>query len=464
MLTFYNTLTRTKEPFEPLVPGKAGMYNCGPTVYDRVHIGNLRAYIFSDTLRRVLEHNGFSVTQVVNITDVGHLASDADTGEDKMMKGLKREGLPVTLEGMHDLATTYVDAFLEDLDALNILRPHKTPRASEHIKEQINLITRLEEKGLTYTTSDGVYFSTSDYPEYGKLGGIARSADAVSRIEENAEKKNPRDFALWKFSAKGGSASGGNELGWESPWGKGFPGWHIECSAMSMKYLGETFDIHTGGVDHIAVHHNGEIAQSEGATGKPFARFWLHNEFVNVAKEKIAKSKGNALTRLELETRGIAPLAYRYFILSAHYRTPMDFRWEAVLAAQTAYQRLRERVTTLPDGGKVNTDYDARFMEAVNDDLGTPQALALLWDLLKDTSVSDADKKATILSWDNVLGLRLGEKDAPSLSADVQELIDLRNEARAKGDFTASDALRKKIEEEGFTVKDTPEGTRVSKK
>ncbi|HXK39248.1 MAG TPA: cysteine--tRNA ligase, partial [Candidatus Paceibacterota bacterium] len=262
---------------------------------------------------------------------------------------------------------------------------------------------------------------------------------------------------LWKAKKEG-------EPSWPADIGEGRPGWHLECSAMSMDLLGETFDIHTGGVDHIAVHHNGEIAQSEGATGKPFARFWLHNEFVNITHEKIAKSKGNALSRRELEAHGIAPLAYRYFILSAHYRTSMDFGWEAVGAAQVAYQRLRERVAALPDGGGIDAGYDARFLGSVNDDLGTPQALSLVWDLLKDDAVSDANKKATVLSWDEVLGLRLGEQEMPLLSTEVQELIALRDEARAKGDFAASDVLRAKIEEQGFTVKDTPDGVKITKR
>jgi cysteinyl-tRNA synthetase len=455
MLSFYNTLSKSKEVFEPISPGKVGMYNCGPTVYDYVHIGNLRAYIFSDTLRRVLVHNGYDVNQVMNITDVGHLTSDADTGEDKMMKGLKREGLPVTLDGMHKLANIYTDAFLEDLSTLNILLPKVMPRASEHIKEQIEIIKRLEEKELIYSTSDGVYFSINDYPDYGKLGGISEDNEGLSRIEANPEKKNQRDFALWKFNP---------ELGWESPWGRGFPGWHIECSAMSMKYLGETFDIHTGGVDHIATHHNGEIAQSEGATGKPFAHFWLHSEFINIDKEKISKSLGNTLTRKELETQNVSPLAYRYFILSAHYRTAMNFTWEAVEAAQTAYKRLRERVSELPEGGAINAEHDLRFLNAINDDLNTPQALALVWDLLKDAGLSDADKKATLLSWDSVLGLRLGAQEALLIPDDVQALLTQREAARRAKDWTTADTLRQAIEQYGYIVKDTPEGQKITKK
>ncbi len=455
MLSFYNTLSKRIEAFESLSPSKVGMYNCGPTVYDYVHVGNLRSYIFADTLRRVLAYNGYEVNQVMNITDVGHLTSDADTGEDKMMKGLKREGLPVTLKGMYDLATKYTNAFIEDLESLNILSPNVLPRASEHISEQVEIIKALEAKGLTYSTSDGVYFSTKDYPEYGKLGGVSNSSESESRIEENGEKKDSRDFALWKFNP---------ELGWESPWGKGFPGWHIECSAMSMKYLGESFDIHTGGIDHIAVHHNNEIAQSEGATDKPYVRFWLHNAFINVADEKIAKSAGNAVMRKDLEEHGVMPLAYRYFILSAHYRTSMNFAWEAVEAAQSAYKRLLERIAELPEGGAVHEGYDAKFLEAINDDLGTPQALALVWDLLKDADVSDADKKATLLSWDSVLGLRLGTQEALIIPGEVEDLIAQREVARTAKDWTTADTLRQAIEEHGFIVKDTPGGQKLTKK
>ncbi len=453
-LSLFNTLTRIKEVFEPIDPPKVGMYNCGPTVYDYVHIGNLRSYIFADTLRRVLEKNGYAVQQVMNITDVGHLTSDADTGEDKMMKGLKREGLPVTLQGMYDLATKYTGAFIEDLDALNILHPHILPRASEHIPEQIALIRQLEEKGLTYATSDGVYFSTSDYPEYGKLGGISKSENTESRIEENSEKKDSRDFALWKFDP---------ELGWESPWGKGFPGWHIECSAMSMKYLGETFDIHTGGIDHIATHHNGEIAQSEGATGKPFARYWLHNDFINVSEQKIAKSAGNAVRLRDLEEHNITPLAYRYWVLTAHHRSPVNFTWGAAEAAQVAYKKLTGRIVELPDDGMVNEDYDTRFLAAINDDLNVPKALALVWDLLKDTSVSDADTKATILSWDDVFGLRLNTT-AEAIPENVTYLISRREEARAAKEWAKADEFREEIERLGYMVKDTDQGPRAIKK
>ncbi|MBP9771748.1 MAG: cysteine--tRNA ligase [Candidatus Pacebacteria bacterium] len=463
MLTLHNTLTRTNEAFTPIEAGKVGMYNCGPTVYDYVHIGNLRSYIFADTLRRVLERDGFDVNQVMNITDVGHLTSDADAGEDKMMKGLKRENLPVTIEGMRKLADIYTEAFVEDLEELNIEPPHVLPYASDHIQEQINLIELLEKNGLTYSTSDGLYFDTAKDSNYGKLGELPGSKGEKvdnqltmeTRIGRNEEKRNQRDFCLWKFNS---------ELGWESPWGKGFPGWHIECSAMSMKYLGETFDIHTGGIDHIAIHHNNEIAQSEGATGKQFVHYWLHGAFLNINEEKIAKSAGNGITRKDLEAHGIAPLSYRYFILTAHYRSQVNFTWEAVEGAQAALERLRARLAELPDGGSINEGYKQRFGDALNDDLGTPQALAIVWEITKDTSLSDEDKKATILSFDDALGLKLGEQKSVEIPDAVRDLLEKRRVARESNDFATSDSLRADIEQQGFMVKDTEGGQKVTKK
>ncbi len=454
MLSLFNTLTKTKEPFSPASGNTARMYNCGPTVYDRAHIGNLRTYVFSDTLRRTLSYAGFGVQQVMNITDVGHLSSDADSGEDKMTKGLKREGLPLTLAGMKELAERYTTLFEEDLSALNIIHPDILPRATEHIPEQVELIRRLEEKGFTYIIEgDGVYFDTAKDPHYGRLGGLTPLSD-MREDADISHKRGPRDFALWKFNS---------ELGWESPWGKGFPGWHIECSAMSMKYLGESFDIHTGGIDHIPVHHNNEIAQSENATGKPFSRFWLHGAFLTIDEAKIAKSAGNALTLPALSEHNVAPLAYRYWLLTAHYRSPINFSWEALEGAQTAYEKLKSRLSEMPDGGKTDTAYDAEFRAAVEDDLNTPQAVSLIWDLLRDDEIPDADKKATVLAWDAVLGLRLGEKETLTVPDEVKDLLHRRELAREAKHWDMADTLRKEIEEKGFTVKDTPEGQKLSK-
>ena len=455
MLSLYNTLSKKKEEFVPMLEGHVGMYNCGPTVYDRVHIGNLRAYVFADTLRRALEANHMTVVQVMNITDVGHLSSDADAGEDKMTKGLKREGLPITLDGMRALAENYTRIFEEDLVELNIQHPHEMPRATDHIQEQIEIIKRLEEKGFVYTTSDGVYFETSKDSNYGKLGGLTPIDESEERIAGD-EKKSPRDFALWKFNT---------ELGWESPWGKGFPGWHIECSAMAMKYLGETFDIHTGGIDHIPVHHNNEIAQSENATGKEFARFWLHGAFLNIDNTKISKSLGNFITLEGLKEKGVAPLAYRYWLLTGHYRSELNFSLEALEAGQNAYNKLVERTRALGNVvGAVDIGYEAKCMEAVNDDLNTPQAIALMWDMLKDESVSDPDKKATLFYFDRLLGLGLRDITDVVVPEEVQKLAQEREAARLAKNWAKADEYRLQIQMLGYDVKDSPNGFDIVEK
>lgn len=451
MLKLHNTLTKTVEPFSPINASSVGMYNCGPTVYDRVHIGNLRPYVFADTLRRALEARGYNVTQVVNITDVGHLSSDADEGEDKMTKGLAREGLPMTLDGMKTLADRYTAVFEDDMRAMNIQSPHTMPRATETIPDQIALIKKLEEKGFVYVTGDGVYFDTSKDASYGKLGGLTPLENAQGRVE--GDKKNPRDFALWKFNS---------ELGWESPWGKGFPGWHIECSAMSMKYLGESFDIHTGGIDHIPVHHNNEIAQAENATGKPYARFWLHNAFVNIDGTKVSKSLRNTLTLADITDKGIAPLAYRYWLLTGHYRSELTFTWEALEAAQNAYDKLLARVRELPKGGAISETYKKQFDEAIDDDLGTPQAIAVMWDMLKDDTVSPADKRTTVGAFDDVLGLQLLDAREIEIPDAVRILAEKRETARANKEWNMADDLRKEVRDLGFDIKDGPRGPVIS--
>lgn len=397
-LKLHNTLTNSVQEFTPLSPGTVKMYHCGPTVYNYAHIGNLRSYVFADVLRRAAEYVGHNVVQVVNITDIGHLTSDADTGDDKMVKGLKREGLPLTLDGLKQLSNKYEQAFKEDLGALNIKTPHHFPRATEYLAQEITQVKKLEEKGYAYKLDDGIYFDTGKLPDYGKLGGLTPIAESQARIETN--KKSPRDFVLWKLSAD-------DHIGFESPWGKGFPGWHIECSAMSRELLGQPFDIHTGGVDHIPVHHNNEIAQSEAAYDAPLANFWLHNEFVKVEDGKMAKSEGNFITLKTLEEKSFSPLAYRYLLLMAHYRTPVAFTWEALEAAQNAYNKITKLVASLPDGGKVNEEYQKQFVEKIENDLNTPQALAVLWTMMKDKNVPDADKKATAQNFCRVYGLGL---------------------------------------------------------
>ncbi|HEU5114959.1 MAG TPA: cysteine--tRNA ligase [Candidatus Paceibacterota bacterium] len=452
-IRLHNTLTGKKELFKPVKEGRVGMYHCGPTVYNYVHIGNLRSFFLADITRRLFETAEYEVTQVMNVTDVGMLGDNDD--EDKMTQGLKREGKPLTLEAMKELADFYAKAFVKDIEALNIKIPNRIPKASEHITEDIEVVKKLEAKGLTYTTSDGVYFDTSKIKDYGKLGGVKQSDDSTqSRIGLNSEKRNPRDFSLWKLNPN---------LGWESPWGKGFPGWHIECSAMSMKYLGETFDIHTGGIDLAPIHHNNEIAQSEHATGKEFAHYWLHNAFINVGEAKMAKSAGNFLTLSSLTDKGYDPMAYRYFLLGARYSTPMNFTWEALDAAANAYKKLINQICELPEGGTANKGLFEKALSYVADDLDTPKALALCWDIMKDDSVSPADKRATLLAIDQLLGLGK-PKPAEEIPAAVLALMKEREGARAAKDFKKSDELRDKIAALGYVIKDMPDGQKISKK
>ncbi len=466
MLKLTNTLSGEKEIFKPIDPKKVGMYNCGPTVYYYAHIGNLRAYVFADILRRALELNGYSVDQVINITDIGHLSDDADDGEDKMTKGLKREGKPLTLEAMRELADFYTEEFKKDLTDLNIKLPTHLPKASEHIKEDIELIKELGKKGFIYKTSDGLYFDTSKDSDYGKLGNHSKKTDETeSRIGVNSEKKDPRDFAVWKFNDKlGYEISLGN--GSTALTARGFPGWHIECSAMSTKYLGQPFDIHTGGIDHIAVHHNNEIAQSESATGKKYVNYWLHNAFVNIEGGKMAKSEGNFLRLQILKDKNIPPLAYRYWLLGARYSTPMNFSFEALEGAKNAFSRLEARMIELSNpiakSGKVDQEYKKKFEDLINDDLDTPQALALVWEVLKDEKLSNEEKHATVLEFDKVLGLNLGAiKTIAIIPESVQKLVSEREEARKNKDYKKSDELRSEIEKLGYQVKDTEDGPNI---
>ena len=465
-IKLYNTLTKSKETFKPIKPGFVGMYNCGPTVYDRAHIGNLRSYVFADTLRRMFEYNGYKVNQVINITDVGHLsgenAGDADVGEDKMTKALIRENMPLTLAAMREVATKYFDYFIEDLKDLNIELPQSFPRASDTIEEDIKSIELLESKGFTYTTSDGVYFDTSKFKSYGKLGNIKLEAlKESSRVKIHTEKRNPTDFALWKIAKSTTSQT----IGWDSPWGRGFPGWHIECSAMSRMCLGQPFDVHTGGIDHIPVHHNNEIAQSEAAYDMPLTNYWMHNEFITIKNAKMAKSDGNFITLETLESEHISPVAYRYWLLTAHYRTPINFTYSAVKSAQTALIRLFATVGGYPEGGKIDTSYQKRFQLLINDDIDTPQGIALVWDLVKDSTISPADKRATIFDFDRVFGLNLASlpynqdgdviEDANDIPLEITVLAEARAEARNNKEWKKADALRTEIHERGFDVIDT---------
>ncbi len=451
-----NTLSKKKELFSPIHPGKVGMYHCGPTVYDSIHVGNLRAFLLADITRRVFAFNNYEVDQVMNITDIGHLVSDGDDGDDKMTKGLKREGLEVNLENMLKLARKYEEVFLADITDLNILRPKIIARASEHIVEDIDMIQKLEEKGFTYTISDGIYFDTEKMPDYGKLGGLNHSHE--SRIGEISEKKNPRDFALWKFD---------NDKGWQSPWGQGFPGWHIECSGMSTHYLGDQFDIHTGGHDLASVHHNNEIAQSECATGHtPFVNYWLHNEFVNIGEEKMAKSGSNFITLQTVRDNNIDPLTLRYLYLQSHYRSQINFSWESLTAAQTALQKLHTIVAELPSGGVVNTEYVTLFADMINDDLNTAGGIAIMWELLKNSNISPEDKKATLLDIDQVLGLKLMNQELIKISdipEPIQKLLQERAIAREEKNWHSADLLREEIKALGYEIKDTDNGQRIKK-
>lgn len=458
-LQLTNTLTRTKEEFVPQHTEQVTMYTCGPTVYDYAHIGNLRSYIFADILHRVLLANGYTVKMAMNITDVGHLTDDADAGEDKMEKGAAREG-----KTAWEVAAFYTDAFLEDSSELNLLSPTIRPKATDHIQEQIDLVQRLEEKGFTYRTGDGIYFNTSRLDDYGKLAQLdVAGLQEGARVEANAEKRNITDFALWKFSPKGPKRA----MEWGSPWGVGFPGWHIECSAMAIKHLGETIDIHTGGVDHIPVHHTNEIAQSEAATGKPFARFWLHGEFLLINSGRMGKSEGNFLTLQSLRNKGFDPLAYRLFVLGAHYRSKLNFSWEALEGAQRAYNKLINIVAEWDEPADKTAVHLYGFNAVINDDLNTPRGLAIMWELIREPAtpaLTTAVKANTVFKMDEVLGLSLRQKaddlkrKIKNAGEDVRALVQEREEARVEKDFKTADRIRDRIDSMGFVVEDTDEG------
>ena len=463
-LKLFNTLIRNKEPFTPQKEGEVGFYACGPTVYNYAHLGNLRAYVFMDLLRRVLEYNHLEVNLVMNITDVGHLVSDADEGEDKMEKGAKREGKTVW-----DIAEFYTKEFKKDIKALNIKEPSIWCKATDHIKEQIELVQKIEANGYTYKTEDGIYFDTSKLKDYGKLipGFKPEELEAGKRIEM-ADKKQKTDFALWKFSPKDEK----RQMEWESPWGIGFPGWHIECTAMACKYLGEKFDIHTGGIDHIPIHHTNEIAQAEGAFGHDHVRFWLHNEFLVMDEGKMAKSTGGFLRLQTILDKGYDALDYRYFCMLTHYRKPLTFTWEGLDAARTARKRITNRVIELKNKSIVpdklsdeRLAYQKLFVKAINDDVNIPEALALVHDML-GSKMKEGEKLSLILDWDSVLGLRLAqaEKEEIEVPEEIKNLLEEREVARKAKNFKKSDEIRNKIREKGYDVDDTPEGPEVSRK
>ncbi|OGK18306.1 cysteine--tRNA ligase [Candidatus Roizmanbacteria bacterium RIFCSPLOWO2_12_FULL_40_12] len=467
-MKLYNSLSRKIEELKPLKPPLVTLYACGPTVYDYTHIGHLRTYTNIDLLRRSFEYQNFNVKHVMNITDVGHLTGDDDSGEDKLEKKAKGSGKTVW-----EVAKFYADFFEKSLKALNVLLPKQLVKATDHIKDMIALIQQLQEKGFTYETKEAVYFDTSKFSSYGKLSGqklTEKLQQARKEVHIDAEKKSPSDFALW-FKKQGRFAD--HEMSWESPWGEGFPGWHIECSAMSMKYLGETIDIHAGGIDHLPVHHENEIAQSEAATGKPFVKIWFHNEFLLVDGQKMSKSLNNFYTIDDVAKKKIESMALRLLFLQTHYRKQMNFTWEAVQAAQLAYRNLQDQITALRQQkertslsedklSKVD-DFRKRFVDATSSDLQIPQALAIMWELLK-SNVPSPDKLDLVLDFDQVLGLELVNVKKEQLPQNILELQEKINEARKEKNFEMSDKYRKELEDQGFIVEDTSSGTIVKKK
>ncbi|HEY0964545.1 MAG TPA: cysteine--tRNA ligase [Candidatus Paceibacterota bacterium] len=466
-IKLHNTESNELEVFEPLKSPHVTMYSCGPTVYDYAHIGNLRSYVFADILKRTLIRNGYLVKHTINFTDFGHLSDDADEGEDKMMKGLKREGLPINREGMRELGDKFIRAFMADIDELRIMTPTNWARASDYIGKQISLVKTLDDKGFTYETSDGVYFDITRFPTYGRLGKInLESLKSGARVDVNTEKRHPADFAVWKKS----------DLGWPSRFGTGFPGWHIECSAMALATLGKQIDIHTGGIDHIHTHHNAEIAQSEAVTNRQFVKYWLHNAFITIDNGKIGKSLGNSITMRHLRDRGFSGDDYRYWLLTAHYRSPANFTFEALKAAKQALYRLKRHMyeefkqrSAIPDPA-----YMERFDVALANDLDTPAAIAILWEMIKDPNIEQKVKCGTLMAMDEVLDIGLSEDPsdgrrslgvigAEELPEDVQELVDRREAARIARNWIEADTLRDAIALKGYTLEDTPQGPKITK-
>jgi cysteinyl-tRNA synthetase len=469
---FYNTLGREKQPFLPLQEGKTGFYGCGPTVYNFAHIGNLRAYVHHDILVRSLRRAGFDVNHVMNITDVGHLSDDADDGEDKMVKSAEERGKSVL-----EIADFYTKAFFNDTDRMNITRPTVVCKATEHIGEMIALIQRIEKNGFTYFAGGNLYFDISKFPSYGELA-LLRMDDlkAGARIEQDENKRNAGDFVLWFTKSKFENQA----LVWDSPWGRGYPGWHIECSAMSMKYLGENFDIHAGGIDHIPIHHTNEIAQSEAATGKkPWVKYWLHNEFLVLNKGKMSKSAGDFLTLQKLVDDGFDPLDYRYFLIGGHYHSQLQFSMESLEGAKSSRKSLTDKVCSLAAkfganaicenavdviaGGEPISKYIEEFNKAIEDDLNTPRALAELWGLLKE-GPAEPETLAAVFDMDRVLGLGLKDACAANAQSDentaeIEELIEKRAQAKKAKDFAAADSIRQSLKDRGIILEDGPAGT-----
>lgn len=459
-LRIYNTLTREKEDFKPLEGNKVRMYSCGPTVYSYAHIGNFRAYNFMDTLRRVLKYNGYELKHVMNITDVGHLESDADEGEDKMQKAARKEN-----KDPYEIARFYTEAFFKDFDLLNIDKPEIICKATDHITEMLEFVKEILENGYGYETSKGIYFDISKLDKYPVLS--SRKIDeqiAGARVAIDEEKRNPEDFAIWI------KAPENHIMKWESPWGLSYPGWHIECSAMGRKYLGNEFDIHTGGIDHIPTHHENEIAQSKGATGKMPAKYWMHCNYLQVDGGKMSKSLGNVYTISTLIEKGINPMAFKLLCFSSHYRNKLNFTFEGIEASNKAYSRLKEGYNKHKDGNdevkdEIISEFKTKFEDAINDDLNMPMAMGIVWDVIKYPSKS---KKVALLleKFDEVLGLKIGENDkniTEELPEEIKKLVEQRQKARENKEWQLSDILRDKITELGYTVKDTKNGMEINK-
>jgi len=457
-LKLYNTLTRKKEIFKPIEAGKVGIYGCGPTVYSYQHIGNLRRYIFEDILIRALLLNNFKIKHIINVTDVGHLTSDADEGEDKIEKAAKKEK-----KTAQEISQHYFEVFHKDLKKLNFTEPDKWTWATEHIKEQIDLIKKLEEKRLIYKTSDGVYFDTSKFKDYAKFAKLNIEGLQAGKRIVIGEKKTKTDFALWKFSEKPGV----RQQEWSSPWGIGFPGWHIECSAMSSKYLGEQYDIHTGGIDHINVHHTNEIAQSESAFGKkPWVKYWMHCNHLILKEGKMSKSSGDTIRLENLEEKGYSPMEFRYLCLLTHYQKKIEFDLNNLKSAQQAYQRLKNIISKLKGSknkvNKKNIDMAKKqFIEFINDDLNTSRALSYLWEILRENRLNDSEKYKLALEFDEVFGLDLGKEEGVKIPTEVKKLVEERENARRKKEWVRADLLRKRIRDKGFVVEDVGEESKV---
>ena len=458
-MKIYNTLTREKEEFKPIDDKEVKIYSCGPTVYNYAHIGNLRAYLFMDCLRRVLEYNGYKLKHVMNITDVGHMTSDADEGEDKMMKAARREN-----KDPFEIADFYTDAFLKDIDRLNIERPEIIARATKHIDVMEEYVKKIIDNGYTYSTEDTVYFDTSKLDKYGVLSNRkVEDQKAGARVEFDNQKKNISDFALWIRAPKE------HIMQWDSFFGKSYPGWHLECSAMSYKYLGDHFDIHTGGIDHIPIHHENEIAQSKGFSGKEPVNYWMHVNFLLVNNEKMSKSLNNLYTLDDLKEKGYEPLVYKMFNFTSNYRSQINFTWEAMESAKTSLNRLRDGYIKHSQGTEnvsdnIINDYEKQFLDAINDDLNMPMAMSVVWDVVRNP-IKSKDFQKLLLKFDKVLGLDLEnyKPEENKIPEDIQELVTLRNEARKNKNWAESDRIRDELISKGYIVKDTKDGTVVEK-